>query len=225
MKTFFTLHVTSCEKHRMEWRLRPAVAAAAVTIHVKPHAQQQLARDLEVERAAMGSSVGLKVSARCSEAIPSYVDGCISVELQLCYCRNKSRVRASHSPVPKFIMRQGRGSEATEIAFCLQAKKPLHNGSYEHRVPEKQNKTFFCTCLIQHRNWPLRSTILNVHGTNASPDGLCTRTHTNEAFSCWFCCKSFTVDRASRGQRVFIMRKGRESEAPEGSFEACLGRF
>ena len=54
MKTFFTLHITSCEKHRMEWRLRPAVAAAAVTIHVKPHAQQQLARDLEVERAAMG---------------------------------------------------------------------------------------------------------------------------------------------------------------------------
>ena len=28
--------------------------AAAVTTHAKPHAQQQLARDLEVERAAMG---------------------------------------------------------------------------------------------------------------------------------------------------------------------------
>ena len=28
--------------------------AAAVTSHAKPHAQQQLARDLEVERAAMG---------------------------------------------------------------------------------------------------------------------------------------------------------------------------
>ena len=26
-------------------------------------------------------------------------------------------------------------------------------------------------CLIQHRNWPLRSTILNAHGTNASPAG------------------------------------------------------
>ena len=39
------------------------------------------------------------------------------------------------------IMRQGRGSEATEAVFCLQAKKPLHNGSYEHRVPKtkKQN--------------------------------------------------------------------------------------
>ena len=38
----------------MEWRLRRVVAAAAVTTHAKPHAQQQLARDLEVERAAMG---------------------------------------------------------------------------------------------------------------------------------------------------------------------------
>ena len=38
----------------MEWRLRRVVPAAAVTTHPKPHAQQQLARDLEVERAAMG---------------------------------------------------------------------------------------------------------------------------------------------------------------------------
>ena len=38
----------------MEWRLRRVVPAAAVTSHAKPHAQQQLARDLEVERAAMG---------------------------------------------------------------------------------------------------------------------------------------------------------------------------
>ena len=38
----------------MEWRLRRVVAAAAVTTHAKPHAQQQLARDVEVERAAMG---------------------------------------------------------------------------------------------------------------------------------------------------------------------------
>ena len=44
----------SCEKHSMEWRLRRVVPAAAVTTHAKPHAQQQLARDLEVERAAMG---------------------------------------------------------------------------------------------------------------------------------------------------------------------------
>ena len=38
----------------MEWRLRRVVPAAAVTTHAKPHAQQQLTRDLEVERAAMG---------------------------------------------------------------------------------------------------------------------------------------------------------------------------
>ena len=43
-----------------------------------------------------------------------------------------------------FITRQGRGSDATESVFRLQAKKPLHSGSYEHRVPRKQNKTFFC---------------------------------------------------------------------------------
>ena len=36
------------------WGLRRVVPAAAVTTHAKPHAQQQLARDLEVERAAMG---------------------------------------------------------------------------------------------------------------------------------------------------------------------------
>ena len=58
----------------------------------------------------------------------------------------------------------------------------------------KQNILLYQVCVIQHRNWPLRSTILNAHDTNASPDGLCTRTHTNEAFSCWFCCKSFRVD-------------------------------
>ena len=38
----------------MEWRLRRVGPAAAVTTHAKPHAQQQLARDVEVERTAMG---------------------------------------------------------------------------------------------------------------------------------------------------------------------------
>ena len=70
---------------------------------------------------------------------------------------------------------------------------------------QKNKQKFSCTrdvylfiCVIQHRNWPLRSTMLNAHGTNASPDGLCTRTHTNVAFSCWFCCA-----RQAR-KRVFI---------------------
>ena len=38
----------------MEWRLRRVVPASAVSTHAKPHARQQLARDLEVERAVMG---------------------------------------------------------------------------------------------------------------------------------------------------------------------------
>ena len=88
-------------------------------------------------------------------------------------------------------------------------KKPLHNGSCEAcRVP------FFyfpckCVCIIQHRNRPLRSTALNAHGTNGSPDGLCTRTHTNEAFSCWFCCKLFRVHRARRGNVCLEVWLGR----------------
>ena len=103
------------------------------------------------------------------------------------------------------IMRQGRGSEATEAIFCLQERKPLHSGSYEQGCQNKNNTrypgTFFCmyVCLIQHRNWLLRSTILNAHGTYASPDGFCTRTNTHEAFSCRFYCNSFRVDRARRG--------------------------
>ena len=42
----------------MEWRLRRVMPAATVTTHAKPHAQQQLERDLEVERAAMGQRCG-----------------------------------------------------------------------------------------------------------------------------------------------------------------------
>ena len=38
----------------MEWRLRRVVLAAAVTTHAMPQAQQHVAPDLEVERAAMG---------------------------------------------------------------------------------------------------------------------------------------------------------------------------
>ena len=113
-----------------------------------------------------------------------------------------------------------RASEASLFSLGFPRKKGLfHNGSYEHRVPIIKKQTLFCTryvcvgvcmCMIQHRIWPLRSTILDAHGTNASADGLCTRTNTNEAFSCWFCRKSFRVDRARRGNVCL---------------EACLGRF
>ena len=34
MKTFFTLHITSCEKHRTEWRLPAAMAARLSLIHI-----------------------------------------------------------------------------------------------------------------------------------------------------------------------------------------------
>ena len=100
-----------------------------------------------------------------------------------------------------------RVSEASRFFLGFpREKKPLHNGSYEHRVLKKENKHSSVPgksvrlCVIQHRNWPLRTTILNAHGTNASPDRLCTRTHTNEAFSCLFCCNSCRVDRARRGK-------------------------
>ena len=62
------------------YRVAPA---AAVTIHAKPHAQLQLARDLEVERVAVGQCGR---PARCSEAIRSHVDGWIFGDLQLCCC-------------------------------------------------------------------------------------------------------------------------------------------
>ena len=115
-----------------------------------------------------------------------------------------------------------------EAVFCLQAKKPLPSGSYERRVPKIKFKSFFCTrdvCLIQHRSWPLGSTILNPHGTNASPDGLCTRIHTNEAFSCWFCCDSFRVNQARRGN-VCLEYQGKAcslTDQPVRKFKDGLG--
>ena len=48
----------------MEWRLRRVVPAAVVTAHAKSHAQQHLARDLEVERAAMGQRCRPQSSGR-----------------------------------------------------------------------------------------------------------------------------------------------------------------
>ena len=80
-----------------EWGLRRVVPAATVTTHAKPHARQQLARDLEVERAHMGQRCRPQSSARCSEAIRSHVDGWISSELQLCCCTaTKKAVRDFH---------------------------------------------------------------------------------------------------------------------------------
>ena len=69
-------------------------------------------------------------------------------------------------------------------------RKPLHNGSYEHRVPkiQKQNILLYNVCVIQH---PLPSTALNAHGTNCTADGFYARTHINEPYLCYYVvCRS-----------------------------------
>ena len=83
---------------------------------------------------------------------------------------------------------------------------------------QKKKKTVPGTCLLQHRDWSLRSTILNAHGTKSSPDGLCTRTHTKEAFSCWFCGNSFRIDGARRGNVCFS-----PTNQPVRKFKGGLG--
>ena len=63
------------------------VPAAAVTAHAKPHAQQQLARDLEVERAAMGQRRRPQSFGEVQRGNPQprrWLDSC---ELQFCRCR------------------------------------------------------------------------------------------------------------------------------------------
>ena len=116
----------------MEWRRR-VVPAEVVTTHAKPYAQQQLARDLEVERAAMGSAVVLEVSARCSEAIRSHADGWISCKLQLairshadcwiscklqlCCCRAKKK--ADSEPATSLSGNLKKGWE--KIRLCCRA--------------------------------------------------------------------------------------------------------
>ena len=73
----------------MEWRLRRVVPAPAVTTHAKPHAQQQLARDLEVERAAMGQRCRPqrfgRAAARQSAAtsMAGFLVNCSSAAVQL----------------------------------------------------------------------------------------------------------------------------------------------
>ena len=46
-------------------------------------------------------------------------------------------------------------------------------------------------CVIQHHDWPLRSTTLNARGTNCSADGFYARTHINEPYLCYYVvCRS-----------------------------------
>ena len=75
----------------MEWGLRRVVPAAAVTTHAKLHAQQQLARDLEVERAAMGQRCRPRSFDEVQRGNPQprrWLDSC---ELQLCCCTAKKK--------------------------------------------------------------------------------------------------------------------------------------
>ena len=67
------------------------------------------------------------------EMMQQAFDGCPENEQAILY--------AVHANV--IIMRQGRGSQATEAVFCLQAKKPLPSGSYERRVPKIKIKIIF----------------------------------------------------------------------------------
>ena len=78
----------------MEWCLRRVAPAAAITTHAAPHAQKQLARELEVERAAMGQRCRHQSFGGSSEAIGSHVDGWISCELQLCCCTGTKKAES-----------------------------------------------------------------------------------------------------------------------------------
>ena len=50
-------------------------------------------------------------------------------------------------------------------------------------------------CVIQHSNWPLRSTVLNAPGTNCSADGFYARTHIDEPYLCYYVvCHSKLVE-------------------------------
>ena len=118
-----------------------------------------------------------------------------------------------------------RGGSKPFFPWFSKEKKTLHNGSYEHRVPKIKTNHYsvpgmdvwvggcLYACVIQHRTWPLRSTILNAHGTKASPDGLCTHTYIDKAFSCWFCCNSLRVARARR-RNVCLSSEGMLSTLP-----------
>ena len=80
----------------MEWRLRRVVPAAAVTTHAKSHAQQQRARDLEVERAAMGQRGRPQSFGEVQRGNPQprrWLDFWLTAALLL-YSYKKSRVRA-----------------------------------------------------------------------------------------------------------------------------------
>ena len=60
--------------------------------------------------------------------------------VSLCLCSSHLAVSAS----TYFIMRRASEASVFFLAFPRK-KKPLRNGSYEHRVPKIRHKTVFCT--------------------------------------------------------------------------------
>ena len=97
----------------MKRRLHPVMPAAAVTTHTNPHAQQHLARDIEVGRAAVGQG---RRPARCSEAIRSHVDGWVSGELQLCCCR-ATKKQGQSLRLARWKFQDGLGKNITMQTF------------------------------------------------------------------------------------------------------------
>ena len=90
---------------------------------------------------------------------------------------------------PSVVVMMRRASEARLFFIGFpRDKKSLHNGSYEHRLPKRNKKKSSVQCMgvIQHRNWRLRSTIVNASGTNCCADELYARTHINEPHLCYY---------------------------------------
>ena len=82
----------------MGWGLRRVVPAATVTTHAKPHAQQQLALDLETKRAAMGQRCRPQSLGEVQRGNPQphrWLDFLLRAALLL-YSYKKSRVRACY---------------------------------------------------------------------------------------------------------------------------------
>ena len=124
--------------------MTPDVYTAAVLVQskvsIEPPQHRPSARSAPV-RAALSTPS----APSCRECLASREDR-VGLTIYTLTATNRSGIYTSI-----LVMRQGRWSEATEIlfcneaVFCLQAKKPLHSGSYEHRVPKIKNQTFFCS--------------------------------------------------------------------------------
>ena len=92
--------------------------------------------------------------------------------------------------------------------FIFQPFRCKSNTCTKEQSNHKKKKKNMGLCVIRHRFRPLWSTALNAYVINASLDGLSARTHTDESFSCWYCCNSFRVCRARCGSMSFYRHGG-----------------